>query len=52
MEMIIEYMGMDEEIYSTFHCDLYTITFVQDGQGELISFGVETDDQPLKLYDQ
>ena len=52
MELITEYMGLDKDVYTLFHCDLFTITFVQDGKGELISFGVETDELPLEIYDQ
>jgi hypothetical protein len=45
MQMYTEYLGIDECIYSVHHCDLYTITFVQDSTGQLVSFNCETDEE-------
>ena len=41
--MHIEYVGVDADIYSVFHCNLYTISIVQSGQGQLLEIVCETD---------
>ena len=43
MESYSEYLGVGTKVYSVFHCDLYTISIVQDGQGELLEVSCETD---------
>lgn len=48
MDMYTEFMGFDNEIYSMFHCELYTITFAQDANGNLLSISYETDDGPIR----
>lgn len=45
MQMHIEYLGVDEDIYSVFHCNLYTISIVQTGQGQLLEIICETDSE-------
>lgn len=42
MKMYCEYIGVDTEIYSVFHCELYTITITQDGQGLVQEITVDT----------
>jgi len=41
--MHIEYVGVDADIYSVFHCTLYTISIIQNGQGQLLEIVCETD---------
>ena len=43
-----EFMGYNEEIYSIFHCDLYTISIVQDSNGKVVAISYETDGEPVE----
>ena len=47
-DLYSEFMGFDDQIYSLFHCDLYTITIVQDPNGTIVGMSYETDDEPVQ----
>lgn len=47
-ELYSEFMGFDDLIYSLFHCDLYTITVVQDSNGKVVALSYETDDEAVE----
>lgn len=47
-ELYSEYMGFDKDVYSFWHCNLYTITVVQNSKGNVIALSYETDDEFLE----
>lgn len=47
-ELYTEFLGFEEDIYSIFHCDLYTISIVQDASGKVVALSYETDGEPVK----
>lgn len=47
-EFYSEYMGFEKDVYSFWHCDLYTITVVQDAEGNILALSYETDEDLLE----
>lgn len=47
-DLYTEFLGFDDQIYSIFHCDLYTISVVQSSNGTVIALSYETDDEPVQ----
>ena len=47
-ELYSEYMGFEKDVYSFWHCDLYTITVIQNGHGNILALSYETDDVPVQ----
>lgn len=43
-ELYSEYMGFDQDVYSFWHCELYTITVVQNADGDVVALSYETDE--------
>lgn len=42
-ELYSEYMGFDQDVYSFWHCELYTITVVQNADGDVMALSYETE---------
>ena len=42
-ELYSEYMGFDQDVYSFWHCALYTITVVQNADGSVLALSYETE---------
>jgi hypothetical protein len=42
-----EFIGYEDEIYSIFHCDLYTLTIVQSSNGTIEAISYETEEGPI-----
>ena len=47
-DLYTEFLGFDDQIYSIFHCELYTISVVQSSNGTVIALSYETDDEPVQ----
>lgn len=47
-DLYTEFLGFEDQIYSIFHCDLYTISVVQSANGTVVALSYETDDEPVQ----